>query len=75
MRGPSEGTRGYDIPRWDHAKRQSDGVQMNMTPPSDPNKVPVDGGLAWLLAAGAGYAAHRLRKKEDDADSDDAPLP
>jgi hypothetical protein len=48
---------------------------MNMTPPSDPNKVPVDGGLAWLLAAGAGYAAHRLRKKEDDADSDDAPLP
>lgn len=37
--------------------------------------IPVDGGLAWLLAAGAGYAAHRLRKKDGDADADDAPLP
>jgi len=39
--------------------------------PGDP--IPIDGGLGLLLAAGAGYAAHRLRSKEDDGE--DAPLP
>lgn len=61
---------------WGSAGEVGDGVQMdNVGLPDDPNKVPIDGGLAWLLAAGAGYAAHRLRKKEDDTDADDAPLP
>ena len=66
----------YDIPRWNDTERRSDGVQMNGPGfPGDPNKVPIDGGLGLLLVAGAGYAAHRLRKKEDDTDADDAPLP
>ena len=31
--------------------------------PSLPPSVPVDGGLALLALAGAGYAAHRLRRR------------
>jgi len=31
--------------------------------PDDPPIVPVDGGLALLALAGAGYAAHRLRRR------------
>jgi hypothetical protein len=51
------------------------GIQphMGVTPPFNPDRVPL-GGLEWLLAAGAGYAAHRLRKKDDDADADDVPF-
>ena len=33
------------------------------SPPGDPSPVPVDGGLALLALAGAGYAAHRLRRR------------
>ncbi len=80
VRHPSEGGRGYDIPRWGGESNQEVGT--NMEPPglpNTPNKVPIDGGLGLLLAAGAGYAVHRLRKKEDDTDTDDidddAPLP
>ena len=40
-------------------------------PPSDPEQVPVDGGLGWLAAAGAAYAANRLRKSREASDSDD----
>jgi hypothetical protein len=37
----------------------------NDTPPPPPiEQVPVDGGLALLAAAGAGYAVRRLRKSE-----------
>lgn len=38
-------------------------AQTNSTPPSlpsSPSKVPVDGGLGFLVAAGAGYAVRRL---------------
>jgi hypothetical protein len=43
--------------------------------PSNPSQVPVDGGLGWLAAAGAAYAASRLRKKHgsDEEEPDDAP--
>lgn len=33
--------------------------------PTDPPQVPVDGGVGWLAAAGAAYAANRLRKQEE----------
>lgn len=32
--------------------------------PDDPPIVPVDGGLALLALAGAGYAAHCLRRRD-----------
>ena len=44
------------------------------TPPSTPgppSQVPVDGGLGWLAAAGAAYAANRLRKEHKERGSDD----
>ena len=34
-------------------------------PPPPPPPVPVDGGLGLLALAGAGYAAHRLRRREE----------
>jgi len=41
-------------------------------PPDPPPEVPVDGGLGWLAAAGAAYAANRLRKqREGDELSDE----
>ena len=33
-------------------------------PPPPPPPVPVDGGLGLLALAGAGYAAHRLRRSQ-----------
>lgn len=41
-------------------------------PPPPPPQVPVDGGLGWLAAAGAAYAANRLRKKADEEGHADA---
>ena len=40
-------------------------------PPPPPPQVPVDGGLALLAAAGAGYAVRKLN--EDDEGEDDLP--
>lgn len=34
-------------------------------PPTPPPPVPVDGGLGLLALAGAGFAARKLRKKND----------
>jgi hypothetical protein len=34
--------------------------------PEDPTGVPVDGGLGFLLAAGVGYGANKLRKYRKD---------
>ena len=31
--------------------------------PDDPDQIPIDGGLAVLTAAGAGYALKKLRKQ------------
>lgn len=39
-------------------------------PPPPPPEVPVDGGLGWLAAAGAAYAANRLRRNGDEEDAD-----
>ncbi|MEM6326560.1 MAG: hypothetical protein AAF791_05525 [Bacteroidota bacterium] len=35
-------------------------------PPPPPPGVPIDGGLGLLALAGAGYAAHRLRRRRED---------
>jgi hypothetical protein len=43
-------------------------------PPDDPSRIPL-GGLEWLLVAGAGYAAHRLRDEKGEEDPDVEPLP
>jgi hypothetical protein len=48
-----------------------DGVEKMVTPPSppsNPSRIPVDGGLALLAAAGAGYAVRKLKGGEDDTD-------
>ena len=42
-----------------------DGSMRPNAPPPGDVPVPVDGGLALLAAAGAGYAVRRLRKEED----------
>jgi len=34
-------------------------------PPDNPNRVPL-GGIEWLILAGAGYGAFRLRTSDDD---------
>ena len=38
--------------------------------PDDPAQAPVDGGIGWLAAAGAAYAANRLRKEATSDDND-----
>ena len=35
-------------------------------PPPPPPGVPLDGGLGLLALAGAGYAAHKLRRRRED---------
>ena len=40
-------------------------------PPPPPPEVPVDGGLGWLAAAGAAYAANRLRKRRETGEPAD----
>ena len=50
---------------WGSAGKKGSGVQMNAPLPDDPNKVPLSG-LEWLLAAGLGYGAYRLRGQGDD---------
>ena len=37
--------------------------------PDNPEQIPVDGGLALLTAAGAGYAIKKFSKKRQDNDS------
>ena len=40
-------------------------------PPDDPSRIPVDGGLTLLALAGAGYAARRLRSREEEPRPDE----
>lgn len=52
-------------------------VTAKNTPPLPPpgNRVPIDGGLGWLAAAGAAYAVHRLRRENrDDEEVDRNPV-
>lgn len=55
------------------ANRGSRAAANTPDPPPPPPEVPVDGGLGWLAAAGAAYAANRLRKRrETDEPADEA---
>mgnify|MGYP006443279241 CR=1 FL=1 len=58
----------YGDLQWGDAERQGNGVQMNgIGPKPNPDRTPL-GGLEWLLIAGAGYGAHRLRNRSEDSD-------
>lgn len=35
-------------------------------PPGNPSRIPVDGGIALLAAAGAGYAVRKLNEEDED---------
>ena len=50
----------------DPAVTQTDRGPGPPPPPPPPPPVPVDGGLSLLALAGAGYAAHKLRKRRED---------
>lgn len=39
-------------------------------PPPAPEQVPIDGGLALLAAAGAGYAVRKLRRRSEKGDGE-----
>lgn len=39
-------------------------------PPDNPSRVPVDGGLSLLAAAGAGYAIRKLSEDEEEEEDD-----
>lgn len=41
--------------------------------PIAPTQVPVDGGLGWLAAAGAAYAARRLQRRSSPGDTPSSP--
>ena len=82
--GPSEGSQsGSNLPSWAAPSRPevgasntpsigSDGAQTNAPgPPAAPSRVPVDGGVALLAAAGAGYAVRKLGDSDED---DDEPI-
>jgi hypothetical protein len=44
-----------------------EGVRTRAVPPPGEKPVPVDGGLALLAAAGAGYAVRRLNLEDDES--------
>lgn len=68
-RSTESSTPGYTVPRWDNTTGGESSVGMNAPgTPNDPNKVPVNGGLGLLLAAGLGYGAHRLRTRSGDSE-------
>ena len=51
---------------------------MNNGPGGDPFEdppppIPVDGGVSLLALVGAGYAARKLRNRNDEDESDDMP--
>lgn len=54
-----------EMPGWAAPQQLEDAPVADEPPvlPDDPPIVPVDGGLALLALAGAGYAAHRLRRR------------
>ncbi|MEN9497331.1 MAG: hypothetical protein RL750_230 [Bacteroidota bacterium] len=46
----------------DQNENRQNQVESGPDPGDDPGNVPVDGGLGFLLAAGVGYGANKLRK-------------
>ena len=81
---PSEGpTHSSQLPDWAEPSSGTSGAEGSNTArindqvrtkqpslPDDPQQVPVDGGLALLAAAGAGYAVRRLNNEEKDEHED-----
>lgn len=71
---PQQRSSSSDLPSWAEpgisTARRAPGAEI--TPENDPggpgpiDQVPVDGGLALLAVAGAGYAVRKLRKTPDD---------
>lgn len=55
-------------PRDPSASSNSKSMAAPPDPPDSPSRIPVDGGLALLAAAGAGYAARKLSKEQEDDD-------
>ena len=49
------------------SKNDVETMGMPPPPPSNPPQIPVDGGLALLAAAGAGYAVRKLKGGDDDS--------
>lgn len=50
------------------SRSESGGAQANAAPPDPPDapsRIPVDGGVALLAAAGAGYAVRKLNEEDD----------
>ena len=48
------------------------GVVFGQPPfPIDPPSAPIDGGLSWLLAAGAAYGAKKIYDYRKDKEQDD----
>lgn len=79
--GPQEASSPPNVPDWAEPSqsrngystsgRLESGVQKNVAPPglpSDPQQLPVDGGLAFLAAAGAGYAVRKLKEEGQGED-------
>lgn len=60
---------------WGTSGETMDGTMRDNGPglPSAPTQVPVDGGLALLAAAGAAYAANKLRRRDGEEDEDAEP--
>lgn len=70
--GQDRGTVG-DLPSWAEPAEPRGPSSTNAKsaaappdPPGDPTQVPVDGGVALLAAAGAGYAVRKLSEEEEE---------
>lgn len=72
------GQRVGDVPSWAESSNRSPGGGRNQAantgdattnatppPPDDPDSLPVDGGLIWLVLAGGGYAGWKLGFTEE----------
>ena len=72
--GQTQSSSPSNLPDWAEPSGSSYSVdqkdaQANATPPTlpgEPEQVPVDGGLALLAAAGAGYAVRKLNEEDED---------
>lgn len=52
-------------PEWEGSTVEKQSGTNAPAPPSPPSRLPVDGGLALLAAAGAGYAVRKLQKDDE----------
>ncbi len=77
---PSSGSEAsHQVPEWAEPESRSSGVESQSqtflnngvqtkapSPPDNPSRVPVDGGVALLAVAGAGYAVRKLNEEEEE---------